>query len=87
MNSYIQLISLISSFVYGILLFYLNKFNYKLIKDKNFISKIFISVLYVFNVSMIYVCFLYRLNNGILHIYNVLFIVLGYILITVKQRK
>lgn len=87
MNSYIQLISLVSSFAYGVLLFYLNRFNYKLIKDKNIISKILISILYVFNVSMLYVCFLYRLNNGILHIYNVLFIVLGYILITVKRRK
>lgn len=87
MHSYIQLISLSSSFIYGIILYYLNMFNTSLIRNKNLFSKILISVLYVFNISLFYVCFLYWLNGGVLHIYNILFMLTGYILITVKMRK
>ncbi len=87
MNSFIQVISLGSSFVYGILLYYLNNVNYRIIRNKNIIAKLLISILYLFNVSIIYVIFLYKLNNGILHIYNILFILVGYVLIAVKKRK
>lgn len=87
MNSYVQLISLVSSSVYGVCLYYFNKLNYKLIKDKNIISKIVISILYLFNVSLVYVCFLYKLNGGVLHVYNILFMLISYILLSVKKRK
>ena len=87
MNSYIQLVSLLSSFIYGLFLYYLNCFNYNLILKKNILLKIVISVLYIFNMSLSFVCFLYWLNGGILHIYNILFIILGYVFISVKNRK
>ena len=86
MNSFVQVISLSSSFVYGVLLYYFNNINYRVIRKKSIISKLLISILYLFNVSIIYVIFLYKLNNGILHIYNVLFILIGYVLIAVKKR-
>lgn len=87
MNSYIQLISLVSSFIYGILLYYLNKLNWNIIKKKKIFFKIVISILYIFNMSLLYVCFLYWLNSGVLHVYNILFMLTGYIIITVKMRK
>ena len=87
MNSYVQLISLFSSFVYGIALYYLNNLNTRLIKNKNIISKIIISCLYIFNVSLLFVCFLYWLNNGLLHLYHILFMLTGYVIIVVKRRK
>lgn len=87
MNSYVQLISLLSSFLYGIILYYLNKLNNNIIKKKNILIKLIISFLYLFNVSLLYVCFLYKLNNGVLHIYNFLFMLTGYVLIAVKERK
>ena len=87
MNSYIQLISLVTSFIYGILLYFFNKYNYKLIEKCNIIAKIVISLLYVFNISLIFVCFLYYLNGGILHIYNLLFILVGYSLVAIKKCK
>ena len=87
MSSYVQFISLLSSFVYGIIIYYLNRFNVKIISDKNILFKILISGLYLFNMSLIYVCFLYWLNSGVLHIYNILFMLTGYTLIAVKRRK
>lgn len=87
MNSYVQFISLLSSFIYGVVLYYLNNLNTRLIKNKNIPSKIIISCLYVFNVSLLFVCFLYWLNNGLLHVYNILFMLTGYVIIAVKRRK
>lgn len=87
MNSYIQLICLIVSFLYGIFLYYSNIFNIKVISNKNIFFKILISILYLFNISLLYVCFLYKVNGGVLHLYFVLLIVLGYIFICVKKRK
>lgn len=87
MSSYIQLICLTVSFIYGMLVYYLNVLNEKMIKNKNFISKIIISLLYIFNVSLLYVVFLYKINSGILHIYFILFIIIGHIFISVKKRK
>jgi len=87
MDSFIQFTSLFSSFLYGICLFYLYRFNIKIIKNMNIILKIIISIIFIFNVSLAYVCFLYWLNRGILHIYNLLFILVGYFLVNVKQRK
>lgn len=87
MNSYVQLFTLSGSFVYGVILYYLNIFNKNIIKGKNIVFKVLISVLYVFNISLLYVCFLYKLNNGVLHIYNILFMLTGYVLIAVKERK
>lgn len=87
MNSYVQFICLIVSFVYGIFLYYGNKINVRIISNKNVLLKIFISVLYVFNISLLYVGFLYKINGGILHIYFVLLIIIGYVLTCVKKRK
>ena len=87
MNSFVQVISLGSSFGYGVLLYYFNNINYRVIRKKSIITKLLISILYLFNISIIYVIFLYKLNYGILHIYNILFILIGYVLIAVKKCK
>lgn len=87
MNSYIQLFCLVVSFLYGIFLYYANNFNVKVIDNKCILLKIIISILYVFNISLLYVCFLYKINGGILHIYFVVLIILGFVLTCVKKRK
>jgi hypothetical protein len=87
MSSYIQFISLIGSFVYGICLFYLYTFNIKVIKNYSIVLKFMVSLLFLFNVSLIYVCFLYMINGGVLHLYNIIFLLLGTLSISVKKRK
>lgn len=62
-------------------------FNYKILKGKNILVKILGSILYILNVSLLYILFLYKINYGVLHIYFVLFMILGYIGISVKKRK
>lgn len=87
MNSYVQCICLIVSFIFGILLYYGNKFNIRIIRNKNILIKLILSVFYIFNMSMLYVLFLYKINSGILHIYFVLLIIIGYVFMCVKKRK
>lgn len=87
MNSYIQFVCLIVSFLYGIFLYYTNAFNLKIISNKNILIKLILNVLYIFNMSMLYVFFLYRINSGILHIYFVLLIIFGFVIACVKKRK
>ena len=67
----VQVISLIISFLYGIL-FYVTTYKYK------YYRKIF---LIVFLDTLIYFYTLIKVNNGIIHIYMLLMIILGYILI------
>lgn len=87
MNSYIQLICLIVSFIYGIILYYSNKINYKMFKNMNYILKIIGSILYINNMALLYIIFLYYMNSGVMHIYFILFMILGYIVASVKKRK
>ena len=87
MNSYVQCICLSVSFIFGILLYYGNKFNIRIIRNKNILMKLILSVFYIFNMSMLYVLFLYKINSGILHIYFVLLIIIGYVFMCVKKRK
>ncbi len=87
MNSYVQLTCLVISFLYGILLYFTNKLNEKIFKKKSFIIKIVGFVFYINNMALLYILFLYKINYGILHIYFIMFMLLGYFLISVKKRK
>lgn len=87
MNSYVQLSCLIVSFLYGIFLYYCNQFNIIIINNKSLIFKLIISMFYVFDITLFYLLFLYKINGGILHIYFILLIILGYIFVCVKKRK
>ena len=87
MNAYIQLICLFFSFLYGVIIYYLNIFSLHMVKKKNIISKIFLYVLYLNLISVIYIYTLFLLNGGVLHIYFILLIIIGYIFTCVKKRK
>lgn len=87
MSSWIQLVCLIFSFFYGMFISYFNDFHYNLIKNKIFLFKIVSSILYVYFISLLYVYILYRINYGIIHIYFVILLLLGFFISGVKKRK
>lgn len=87
MNSYIQLICLVVSFFFGILIYYFNRFNYLIIKNKNIILRVVITLLSLNILALAYVVFLFLINGGILHIYFIFMMLLGYLFINVKKRK
>jgi len=80
MNLKIQLISLFVSFLFGIFLFFMFRMNYKylfLVSNK---KKMFFNFIFCLDLSLLYFLILYYLNNGTLHLYFLLSIVLGFLL-------
>ena len=55
MNSYVQVISLLVSFIYGIVFYILSKFNKYIISNKNNIVKLLVTTVYVVDMVIIYI--------------------------------
>lgn len=83
----IQILSLLFSFGYGNLVFWLLEFNYKLLYEGRIVYRIIISFLFVMFISILYFIGLLKINNGILHVYFFLALFTGYMLSFVIYRK
>lgn len=79
MSLKIQIISLLLSFIYGIIFSKLLNINYKIIYNDNIIVKIVGTFIYITFSSILYFIILLKINNGIVHIYLLLSILLGFI--------
>ena len=86
----LQIYSLIFSFGFGIIFYFLldvfNKYNNK----NKLIFKIICSFIFVFGSSLLYFLGLLYINNGYLHIYFLLTILVGYLFVYLclhKKRK
>ena len=80
MNSNIQLISILISFIYGILFYSLTNLLFKLINNLKVIYKHIITFIYVLDMSIIYMIILYKINLGYFHIYFIFMVFLGFII-------
>ena len=76
----IQLISLFFSFLYGIVVYFILELLHKYIYNKRILIKIIYSLLFSLIISILYFIMLLHINNGILHIYFFIMVVLGYTL-------
>ncbi len=76
----LQIISLLVSFIFGIFFSFLLNINYKIIYNEKKIKKIIGTFLFVIFNSLFYFYILLKINNGIVHIYCIFSIILGYIL-------
>ena len=78
MNSNLQLISFLVSFVYGIIFYLLTDLNFKLIKDFKLYIQNILTFIYVIDMVIIYIIIFYYLNKGYFHIYFILMVFVGY---------
>jgi len=76
----LQLKALIVSFVYGIMISYLIKMQYRYLFSGKFILQIVVDSLFVFDIFLVYFLMLRYINNGAFHIYFLLLIIVGYVL-------
>lgn len=76
----IQIISLIVSFLYGIFFSFLLNINYKLIYNNNKFIKIIGTLIFVLFNSLLYFLILLKINNGIVHIYCILALIIGFVI-------
>lgn len=82
-----QIKLVIFSFIYGAFFAFLIDISYKLLNNPKIIKKIlFITVFIVLNI-LLYFYILLKINNGILHYYSFLCIVLGFTIETMIAEK
>ena len=87
MNLKLQIISLIISFIYGILFSKLLKINYKIIYNNKKIIKIIGTFIFIIVSSLLYFYILLKINNGMIHIYLFLSLLFGYSIENAKIIK
>ncbi len=86
MSLTIQIISSIYSVGYGLFLGVVYNINYKFLFNKRKVTKIVFNFIFVMDLVLIYFLFLKRINQGIIHPYFYLLIILGFS-ITFKKFK
>ena len=87
MNSYVQLIVIVFSFCYGFLLYYLNNIQKKILLHRTLFNKVLIMFLYCNIMSLLYVFILIKINSGILHIYFIMSLIIGYLIASVHKTS
>ena len=87
MNLKIQIYSFIVSFVYGVFYYIMLDVNSKFICLSFKMMKIIYSFLFVIFMSLLFFIILLHLNNGYIHFYFFLCVILGYIVCKVVVKK
>lgn len=87
MSIRIQIISIIFSFVFGIFFSIFTNVNYKYLFSKNKIYKIFFTFIYILDATLLYFLIIKKINNGVIHLYFLLFIGLGFFVSIIKINK
>ena len=78
MNLKIQVLSLIFSFFYGVVFSVLVNINYSFLFNKKRIFKTVFTFIFVIVMSLVYFFILNIINNGNIHIYFLLLILIGF---------
>ena len=87
MNSNIQIISFVVSFIYGLIFYFVTKINFYLIKDLKLYLKHILTFIYTLDMAIIYIIILYHLNKGYFHIYFIMVVFLGFIMGYIIDKK
>lgn len=87
MSSNLQLLSFFVSLIYGILFYFLTILNFKLIKDLKLIVKHLLTLIYVLDITIIYIIIFYHLNQGVFHIYFIFTVFAGFFLGFLIHKK
>ena len=87
MDAKTQVIVLSFSFLFGFITYYLCVINYKLINHQKKIYRSLTSILFSYNLVLIYLIFLYKLNHGNFHIYFFFLLILGFFSAYQMSRK
>ncbi len=78
MNLKIQIISLLFSFFYGVAFSSLVNINYELLFKKRKKYRIIYTLIFVLIMALLYFFLLQKINNGIMHVYFLMIILIGF---------
>ena len=87
MSSYIQIISFVVSFFYGIFFYLLTRFNRFMLSNKNNVIKFLVTLVFIIDIVILYIYLMYKINFGDIHPYFVSFVVIGFIIMSVLFEK
>lgn len=87
MDAKTQIMVLLVSFLYGIFFFYSSKLNNFFIKDKNKIYRSIITILFMYNIVLLYIIMIFKINNGKFHPYFFIMLILGFLIGTKSKNK
>lgn len=77
MDAKTQIIILTFSWIYGFIFQILTIFHNHIIRRKKRVYRSIITMLFMYNIVLIYIILMYKLNNGKFHIYFILMIIIG----------
>lgn len=87
MNVKTQIIVLIVSFLYGFIYNYSIKLNNHIIKNQKKIYRSFITTLYMYNIILLYIIIIFKINHGKFHPYFFIMIIIGFITCEKTTKK
>lgn len=93
MSLEIQILLVIISFLFGIFFEFIHTISYKIIYCKKIFIRVIFTFILIFLQSLLYFYVLLKVNNGIIHIYGIISLLVGMIsfyymkLLFYKKRK
>jgi len=87
MNLDTQLKLLLFSFMYGLFLSFMININQKYLYSNNTILKIIFTFFFILAHTFLYFIILQKINDGIIHIYSIISIVLGFFIEHYIRKK
>lgn len=87
MNSYVQVISFLVSFIYGIVFYLFARFNKAMLSNKNNVIKFLITLVFILDMVILYIYMMYKINFGLIHPYFVIVVLIGYVVMMLLYRK
>ncbi len=82
-----QLHLLVFSFLYGVVFSILINLNYKFLYNEKKLLKTIFTIVFVLVNVLIYFLILLKINYGMLHIYSLLVIIVGFVLENIIENK
>lgn len=80
MSASIQLFTFFVSFLYGILFSFLTRWHFHVILSNSIFMKYLSTILFMVDVVLGYVIIMYQINQGVIHIYFLMFVFFGFLL-------
>ena len=86
MDEITQLFSFLLSFLFGFGFHILTRWHFKISETYSLVMKYLTTILFVINIVLLYVYLMYLLNDGVLHIYFLLFVFFGFVTFDILHR-
>jgi len=87
MEETLQLLSFLVSFLFGFIFHLFSNFHFKITDRYSILLKYIATFLFLLDAVLVYILILYYLNGGILHIYFLIFVFLGFFLFGILQKR